>query len=457
MRSLALFALLAPFALVGIACEESSSSSSGGLGSPDSGFAIPDGSTQTPDATVPDAAVPDAAPRTGLGVTVVRAKAPVADVRVILHDATGAVTGDLKTDAAGTVAVATAPSMVTVIATKYEENYPITYLGVIEGDRLVVDLDVPGEPEPVGAYSVTLTGPVTDAAQIIVSASEYCTTSAEDTSAPVIVGLFPQCVGAQNALLARARDESYRSLAFSFAKGLATPAAGATAVLPALPAFSPGTSVALTTTNVPDVSTRAHLFALTGDRPYSLGEPSGDPTAGFTFPVPTGFADAYQASLEVYGDGLGVIVKREPATATSIAFDATTLLPSITNIVLPEVLTPRPRVTWTSSAPLTAADGGEVELIWYRGEASQLRWKLVVPPGTTEVTIPAMPADVPPMPTEDASLSVADIRFVEATQIADYAALKALPISVLAGDTYSYVLRALPSNGTLRVSALRND
>ena len=105
-----------------VACEDGNNTSSSG------GFTVPEGGSfeaGPPSEAGPvaeggtDASIDTFVPPKGAKVTVTKNGAAAADIRVIAHDATGAVTGDVKTNATGVANFATAPSMITVLTRSY--------------------------------------------------------------------------------------------------------------------------------------------------------------------------------------------------------------------------------------------------------------------------------------------------------------------------------------------------
>jgi hypothetical protein len=269
MRQLRLLALLAPaLLLLPVACEDSSSSPAAAFtfeagpgfeaGPPAEAGPLPDGGA---DVDV-DAFVPPVVPK-GVSVTVVDdLLVGKANVRVISHDATGAVIADQKTDATGKLTIATAPSAVTVLATAGSAATPVTYFAVADGDKLVVRLQptVLVNPSPVSHYSVAFTPPAgapVPTATVVVG--KGCGGSSADTSAPLVVDLFPNCVGAANAVLASGSDLNGAFAGFAFKKGVAKPADGATDPV-TLPVWAAAGQTKLDTVNLP-----AGTSSLSGD------------------------------------------------------------------------------------------------------------------------------------------------------------------------------------------------
>jgi len=442
MRHFGFIALLAPFALLAFGCEEDPSSSPGGFQLPEggSGFEIPDSSTPTPDSSTPDAPAPS-----GVTVTVVRQGAPQTDVRVIFHDATGAVTGDFTQPVA--------PSMVTVLAPYFgDELSPLTYLAVAEGDTLTVELGRAAgtESPPIGEYSVTFGQGFDTAQDYRVQAGPNCN-SFGPADGTFVVTVYPECVGAQGVVLASASGRDEMPLAFSFAKNLAKPMGGATITVPALPAFVAAGSLTVSAANMPlGEHAWPSTVAIVDGRAFELGFGANDlAESPATFRVPVGFADAHQVDVGTYSnDSSRAIIKREPATVGNITLDFATLLPTLgdTNIVADDLK--RPKVTWSPSASLNGTDGGIVSLRWYG--SSGFQWRFVVPPGTTEVTAPALPGDLSIPPSTEADVALDDLAFVEATFLADYKGFKSLPMPTNANLSLLSTDAPLPVNGTVR-------
>ena len=102
MRNLRLLALVGPVFLLPLACEDSSGSPSGAAFTTEAGASFEAGIA--PEGGAPETGV-DASPPAPLGVTVTVTDdaLPRSNVRVILQDAAGLVTGEKTTDAAGKV------------------------------------------------------------------------------------------------------------------------------------------------------------------------------------------------------------------------------------------------------------------------------------------------------------------------------------------------------------------
>ena len=399
----------------------------------------------------------------GVTVTVLDNLAPKKDVRVITHDATGAVLADLKTDAAGKVTLAAAPSMITVLSVRGSDVAPtfapITYVGVADGDALLVDTTDPDATTQRGKLSVSFGTPYAGATSYAVEVGRDCVWSTTTPAEPLLVNLFSNCVAAQNAVLVRASDGT-SDLAYGFAKNQAASVANGTLQVGPIN-FTVKGATTQKATNLPvDAAVSAQLHSIANGAAFYTNDRTGSlEGAGLSFSTATGFAEAYQVSVEAsrYANGgtrTKSFVQRTataaPATEVLPAIDFATALPYVTDVTFAKAVPARAEVAITSEAPLTTADGAVAEIVWYAGGESDARWTFVLPPTTTAFKLPAIPADAASfIPTAGAVLT--RITFVEASQVPGYKELKALPVSmdglrmVQAGTT-------LPTAGTLRAS-----
>jgi hypothetical protein len=470
MRNLRLVAFLAPALLLAAACEDSSSSS-GGTFTPEGGAefeaGLPSEAGPPPDAGADaDAAV---APK-GVTVMVVAGLAPKPDARVLAHDATGAVVADLKTDATGKVTLATAPSMVTVL-TQYglgssASFEPLTYVGVVDGDNLVVDATDPyvDTSTAAGSYTVSFAAPFAGATDYDVRIGASCGGATSTPANPLTVAVTSTCVGAQNAIFATASNAG-SPLAYGFVKGAAKPAVGGALAVGPITFVAKGTTTVKATNLAAGDSGYGNLFAIANGTSFYTSSIGGTlEGAGLDFSTATGFADAYQSTVTAqhYDNGgtqARTFVRREttvaPATESLAAFDFATALPAVTNVTYANATVERPEVTVTSAAPMAAADGAVAVIGWYisNGEQSQNgRWTILLPPSTSTFKVPALPPGLDPGFVPNANSYVYEVSFVEASQVPGYKELKSLPASP-AGWSLLDASRPLPAAGTLRVSA----
>lgn len=462
MRSLRLLALLAPALLLPVACE-ASSSSSGGVFNPEAGPGFEAG---PPSGPLPEAGADVVVPPAGVTVTVIAGLAPKKDARVITHDATGAVLADLRTDAAGKVSLATAPSMVTLL-TQHGAGisatfWPMTFVGVADGDDLVFDATDPelaSTPTLAGSFTVSLGQPYAGSTDYGLRVG-HCSTTTNDFANPRVFEVWSDCVGNQNAILVAARTDDV-DIGYGFVKNVAKPAVnGTVAVGPITNVVATGLTT-IDATNVPgDAESFGDLYAVAnGLSFYAVSEGGALGDGGLSFKTATGFADAYQSMIAVRtyldeGSQTRYFVRREattaPASATLPAFDFATSLPSVTGTTLTTTVPARAEVALTSDKPLTGSDGAFAELYWYPGSEQGGRWTLMLPPTTTAFKLPALPADAASfVPTS--AIELTELTFVEATHLPGYKELKALPLA----PGGHHVLDAgvpLPAAGTVRLS-----
>jgi hypothetical protein len=470
MRQLRLLALLAPALLLPVACEDSSSAPAtpftfeAGPGF-EAGPPPEAGPLPLEDAGV-DAADSAPPPPKGVTVTVVDGVTPKADVRVISQDAMGAVIGDAKTDATGKLTIATAPSAVTVLTTSFSAPKPVTFLAVADGDNLVVRIPLNIEESTVGTYAVTFTTGMQGQsvnAQAIVNGK--CSNSTSDTSMPLLIGLFPSCLGPANAILAVGTNTDFVLDGFAFKKSVASPAANTTSAV-TLPAWTtPGTTT-LSATNTPggqaSMSSDLTMIANGASFPASPDSNTGpvNSVAGQGFRTATGFADAYQSWVRSFDDVNDQvetsIIRREsttaPAAATLAAIDFTTALPYVTAAAVDTTTAARPIVTLTSDKPLTGVDAGLVVLSWATASQATGTWTFVVPASAAATfKAPALPADATAF-TPVGAVIAESAAFFEATQIPGYTEAKLLPVSPGINFALLTGSEALPANGTVRLT-----
>jgi hypothetical protein len=431
-----------------------------------------------------DGAPPPLPTGRGVTVTVVNYDAPVPDVRVVFHDATGAVTADHRTDANGKVTAPTAPPMLTVIfggGLAPAPNYPtpggayVTYTSVAEGDSLVVEASpAPAEiaadiKNPVGHWNVTVPGAFTAATRHSALATRNCQGGSAVLPPPALdVILQPACLNAQNAILGTAENANGDILAFAWKKGLAAPATGQTTAVTLDQPWAGGVPFSLKATNIPAEGKTQGNFVLIADgasfpiRGNTTGE-VGDGQGLRSIVPPPGFATAVQSSVytEVEGDSADFamfgVVKREPS-ASATTLDMAQALPRITSPAATLSASGRAEASWSSVAPLTTSDGGYVILGWSQPinatELAYFTWTFVVPPNATTVQAPAVPEDVASPKTD---IDTATIAFVESSLVPGYKEWKAMPLPALRIDPGFDVGQALPSDATVRFSIAVQD
>lgn len=422
------------------------------------------GTPQTPDAAAPVDSGVDATPR-GIIVNAIRGRQPMANVRVLFHDAQGAVIGDQRTDATGRTTRAEAPSMVTVITENGVNGMRLlTYLGVEDGDVLTARIALV-EDAALGQFNVSY--PAHDGSVgYDISAADTCSNWRTETLG--ILPMYSDCVGATAAHVLVRAESGGGVHHYSFAKGLTAPAGGAEVNVPTLPAFTASLPITLSATGIPvDSTIYSGTLAVLDGLPYFTGFSDGSLTeGGETWAFPNGFADAIQTyaltfSYEAEEPFGQAVVRRDaaPTAATSVAFDWATALPRLTSFTAtPSAATPqRPTIAVGPATATTGIDGGYLQFEWGvtpEGTEDMVypQWTFVVPPGTTSLQPPVLPPDFTQAPTATSELWTIDAAFVEATHLPGYAQLKTLPVPVSGYVMNDLIRRPLPANGVLRLS-----
>jgi len=459
MRPLRLLALVTPVLVllpIAIGCEDTGSSS-GATFNPEAGPGFEAGPTPIPEGGLPaeagaDVVVPPVVK--GITVTVLDGATPAPNVRVILNDAAGAVIGDLKTDATGKVTAATAPSMVTVFSefrSKGTYPYPQTFLGVVDGDNLRVNLaDDRPESTNVGQFNVSLGTGFTNATNYEVTVGRNCSNST-NTLGAVVVDLSSDCFAPQAAVLASAGDQ-VGILAYGFLKNVAKPAAvGVPQNVGPLTFAAKGATLVTQANRPPNSNPSAELLAIANGAGFYLPSTGDLVEVGLTFPTATGFADAYQVTGRITVSGATTnqktLIRREATTApasATLAIDFANVLPSISNATLTNATTARPTVTVAPAAPLSTADGMIVRVSF-----QNFSWRFIAPATTTTFQVPAVPANAGTF-LPSGSSTVDEIIVADSTLIPSYTEIKKLSI----GPNVSALLDSsipLPATGTVRL------
>jgi hypothetical protein len=450
-------ALLAPALLTPVACGSSGEAAPLDAG-PDTTAAATDSAPVPEDATADTYVAPK-----GVTVTVLTGTAPQVGVRVIFHDAAGLVTGESLTDATGKVALATAPSMVTVLTVDGTNLAPVTFQAVTDGDNLVVaspaDLSA-----AAGSFQVSFTSDaVPTANSFSVHAGSVLGACDLGGNSPIALPLTADCVAAKNAVLLTASNGG-DVLGFAFAKDVLAPVGSATVAVGPLAVALSGTTT-VTATNAPAPAT-AGLYAIangqTAPMDVVLPATGAIDTGSVPFHTPTTYADAYQTVISS-GAGAGTstaLVRREatsaPPTATLASLDFATALPIIVLPTLVRTTPERPEITFVSPGALATADAAVVKVTYPTAANTTGRWTFVVPANTATFKVPALPSDSAAakfLPT-DAAVFINEVTFFEASQLPDYKAAKTVPIVPNLGVGLADTARPLPAAGTLRVSRL---
>jgi hypothetical protein len=454
----ALFLLGPSLVLAGavFACEDESGSGGGPSFGLDSGVSPFDGSSPGFEASIPDGGSPDAPPGPPqVTVTVTDKTGPSANVRVVFHDAAGAVLETKLTGADGkATSSGTLPAMASALVGNSSNRHIVTWTGLENGDDLAVRNDT--NDEPLGRYDVQLLP--FDGAFSYEALAGGCSNGDEDTT--ISLNLYRSCVGAQSSVLARARDANNIVLGHSFKKGNAVPTDGG-AIAVATGTWQAGTDVTITATNIPDGAfANADLLEVADGHGYSAGERGFDGNS-LTFTSATGFADALQANVSIFPESLGsrqVIAKRGLPTST-ITIDGAQALPAITGTEISGTDARRPVLAWTSSST-AASDGGLVRVGFFGPEDANYDWTFVVAPGATTVTAPAMPPEAEsflPSAGDAGPTSFRDpeVVFVEADVLPSYTAFRRQQGALVSLEQSigGFSFPAMPQNGTYRATS----
>ncbi|MBX3222694.1 MAG: hypothetical protein KF795_19395 [Labilithrix sp.] len=442
MRKLTSLLVPAPLALFALfACEQDSSSGGGALPLVDASLA---------DYTPPppfDANAPETATDLPVTVTITGRDGPKASVRVVFHDAAGAILETKVTGADGKATSSGTPAMVSALLELRGAREIVTWTGVEAGDQLAIR--DPGAQEPLGTLDVALPGPFGNAVEYVVKAGQ-CNALGDAEGASLT--LYPRCVGGQAAVLAFALSSGGTVDGVAFAKGKSFPSDGGAAAVATGDWQVPGT-FELTVLNPPaDAFLASELTEIVDGVGYSDPPQTGQGTT-YSFKTAPGFADAYQVSTGFSSASTPRKVIKRLGPAATASLDAATLLPPITATSLDATDPRRPVLGWTS--PSTAgADGGIVQIGYADALGGSAFWTFVVPPGSKSVTAPAMPADVGGFLPGGADVFYGGPRvlFIEADVLPSYASFRRQPgslVDVLGG---TFDLPVVPVNGTFRLT-----
>jgi hypothetical protein len=262
-------------------------------------------------------------------------------------------------------------------------------------------------------------------------------------------------------VLATARPFQGTVAAYAFKKGNGAVTDGGTGSI-TLDAWRAPTPFALSLTNAPgEVFFESSLLEIADGAGFRNGWGEYEGTT-VTYPVAPGFADAYQASVAFEESGRERRLAKRVAPGTpNVDLDYTAMLPEIEDTNLVTTNPQRPVVSWSSTAPLTATDGGLVHVRFSGPQERTYAWTFVVPGNATTVTAPAMPAEaeefLPPGPDsgEQASFRIPRVIFVEGDAIPSYAAFRRQQ-GLFLDHTSSFngqQLPVLPANGSYRTTS----
>ena len=433
-----LFFFFAPLGLAAFAfaCEDDPS------GNPTTGFpeaGLTDTNRPPTDGSTPDDANPDS-PVTPKGVTVLATGrlGPVANLTVLFHDATGAITETKKTGADGkaTSVPSPVPAMATIIMGEgTTRRRLLTWTGVADGDELPV---IVKEDLNLGTVDVTLANQPDAGSFGYYAHVGLCSHSAGFGGEPfTMTNLYYGCARGGGAFLLRATDDSDVTQAFAFKKPITLDSdGGTTAVTPG--AWVPAVAISLNVSNTTNISGIGVFSQIANNTPFRDTnsnhdrKPLGDTYSATFYGAGPTFADAYNATAVFPGanpNNERIIGRRFPTSTTSVTLDANTLPPELTGASVDETDKRRPIAKWTGTT--TGLKGGVVQLYWYdfMSDGMTTGWTIVVPPNAAEVKVPALPATLENiLPSPDAGQTswdpVPKVAFGDSTLLPDYTAFR---------------------------------
>lgn len=408
-----------------------------------------DASSSTGDASA------DAAPGpSDVTVTVVGPISPKAGVLVVFHDATGAVIGSARTGDDGKARSRGTPSMVSALVARNLVNEIVTWVAPEAGDELT--LQDPSDHTLVGLYRAMLPSKP-DGGSRYTAFTGTCGASGSESK--VEYELHLGCLRAQNSVLATAyADGTNEVVAFSFKKAVAAPSPGNLLEV-TTEAWASPSSVSVSVANPPNQAQALTLAQVSGGVAFESGRTKVVPV-GTPFPTATGFAEALQGNLFVDGTTTGAwrALAKRVDPGQPLALDFATALPELSSPTIGGTNAQRPVVSWTGAT--VDATGGIVRLSFNGTRPAEgFRWTFVVPPGSTTVTAPAMPAEaegfLPAGGTTFEAFSKPEVGFVKTDALAGYPAYRRLP-NVLDWLPGQYYVAPLPKNGNAYVTFVGN-
>lgn len=464
--------LCIPPALAFVALQASCEDTNGGSG--DGGQFVFDSGPFTPPPPPPGTPPPpptdsgvDAGPQLVTVLVTAPGKQPKAGIEVVAHDATGAVLTTQTTDAMGKAIFFPAPAMVSAMLgspTGIGGHQIITWMGVEPGDVLATG-DVELFAAQVGQYAVDQTGAL-DGGTSYTAQLGSCS-GFYGGAFPITLPVTADCLRATNSILLSGVDTTLSTIGYAFKRDAGAPLAdgGSTPVTMGAWAAPGSTKVIAPSLDLGNGYASVQLWEIADGNGYP--NPSGQTTtdSGTDFLTPTGFSDALQADVRYHPNtaqfSTQSISKRAAASAT-VTVDFASPLPLVTGATEDNSNAQHPKVTITTASSLASADGGVIMASW-RGPGAEFsdQWLFVVPPSTTSVTAPSMPADATAwLPNADAAATIYNepkILFAESDLIPSYKEFRAgvallLPYSSGFVGSTPETRVVLPAAGTLRTT-----
>lgn len=365
---------------------------------------------------------------------------PQRNLRVIFHDAAGDVIGEYLTDEEGVVAKSAAPSMVSVVFAAPFDQAILTYVGVADGDQLVVTKSFQGTSDgPFGKFNVALGSAFQDGTRYWFHAGSCSGTTAlvaaNDLPAPVEIELFPSCIGKSGGFVV-VYAESASGVGVSVSKGIAKPAVGTTTEV-MMPAFVAASQITLPVLTPPSLTSNGLDVLLEHDGvTFRSGPSSGALATQLVVAVPPApFTELIDARLfeargtAAPGTALLREVRRRETVPTSavVAMDFGATFGRPSPLPVTDGATKRPQFAWSTTPPTSGEDGTVLTTTFRQGSGSLWQWSFVLPPGRTSMRAPALPSYIP-LPVGDAALRRITITDSPAT---DYARFKKEPRDIV--------------------------
>ncbi len=440
MRSAAVVVVALLGALSSSSCKDDDTSGGSQGAGPDAGVQSNDAGDGAP------------IPAGDVDVSVTVATKPRADVRVVFHDASGAVLSDTKTDATGHTHGA--GKQVTVVSPdpSIEDSTLtlLTYSDVEPGDRLVVDIPGPEpEPAPLGVVNVAfqVDPAITSGYDIFVG---RCGSASADSS-PVAVQVFDACRTASGKTVVYGVARDAPNVPFNVlvggTNGVPLPKPGE----PTSTAISAFQEAAKFTTRITGVAEPfqggASVTLFSGDAAYhtiaSMGVPTGDlGQRDAVVPIYDSYAVHAKHILtrpNVSDPQLHYFERLTRGNATgvdeTVQFARADATPPIESYGATMSAPGRPEIHWTTPGP-----GGHPVRAAYAaiswdgvGGGNRSRWLFVLDPSRNSVVAPALPADlsggaVIGAPPANAQLIIPEVYLVSSSIADSFAKMRALPM-----------------------------
>jgi hypothetical protein len=462
MRKLVLLFAPATLALAALAACEDDSSTGGGNLSLDGGNGAYDAPNTSYDANLPDT-VPDAQPDVfvppQVNVSILGSNGQLkAGTLVVFHDDKGAVLETKESTATGKVVHAGSDAkMVSALVAVSNRRQIVTWTGVEVGDDLKLTVADGSFDETVGYYQVNIATTFDDAGGMFdYPVSGPCgSNTAYGTAAQL--PLQQSCLRPQNAVLVASSFGTPGGYAFK--KNLPPVTDGGTYQV-SVDGWLPPTPVTLSVTNAPPQAPFSNsLYEIANGAAFENGAGTSENDIDWTYPTATKFADALQAMIETQGlSGQRKTLTKRVAPTATIAFDWSTLLPDLTDGAIDATNHQRPVISWAGTTAGT--DGGAIQFSYGGTDDANYSWTLIVPPGATTVTAPAMPTEAASfIPVTESWMSEPTILFVEADVLADYKTFRnnqGLAFGLADQDLGSYSAPTALTNGTYRTTSYLN-